>query len=246
MQAGGTTMRALFSSRIWLKTPSIQCTAGVKSFTPPKSFTDIEYPERKKLKVMLKVPQYPPSISPFTMQKKLKLMRGPELYHNTLLHKQYGIIATAGGRVKYNHMEVIRYTLLRTVFAQNKDAFAIWRIPGPWQPISQRSLGSRLGGGKADIKFYVTPVKAGQVLVEVGGPFEYFEVKKVLADIANKMPFAARAVSQEILDTIAARKKQIEVENQNPFTWKYIIQNNMLGCHRWISKYDRRWFNEYM
>lgn len=55
-------------------------------------FVDVEYPERKRLRVVLKVPQYPPSMRPFKMQKRLRLMRGPESYHNTLLHKQYGII----------------------------------------------------------------------------------------------------------------------------------------------------------
>lgn len=46
-----------------------------------------------------------------------------------------------------------------------------------------QGLGVRLGGGKSDVKFYVTPVKAGQVIVEVGGPFEYFEVMKILLNI---------------------------------------------------------------
>lgn len=54
------------------------------------------------------------------------------------------------------------------------------------------------------------------------------------------------AVSQEIMDKMAESKEKMEEENLNPWTWKYIIQNNMLGCHKWISKYDKRWFNEYL
>lgn len=54
------------------------------------------------------------------------------------------------------------------------------------------------------------------------------------------------AVSQEIMDKMETEKKKLEEENQNPWTWKYIIQNNMLGCRNWISKYDRKWFNEYI
>lgn len=45
-----------------------------------------------KLKVMPKVPQYPPHVRPYKTQKRLRLMRGPEEHHNTLLHRQYGII----------------------------------------------------------------------------------------------------------------------------------------------------------
>lgn len=54
----------------------------------------MEYPPRTRLRVMLKVPLMPGGVAPFKMQKKLRLMRGPELYHNTLLHKQFGIIVS--------------------------------------------------------------------------------------------------------------------------------------------------------
>lgn len=57
---------------------------------------------------MEKVPQYPPNLKPPKMQKRLRLMRGPELVHNTLLHKQYGIVATGGGRMRYGFFEMIR------------------------------------------------------------------------------------------------------------------------------------------
>lgn len=52
----------------------------------------MEIPERPKLKYMDKVPQYPPTIRPPKMQKRLRLMRGPETLHNFLVHRQYGII----------------------------------------------------------------------------------------------------------------------------------------------------------
>lgn len=55
-------------------------------------FVDVEYPERNRLRVVLKVPQYLASTRPYKMQKKLRLMRGAESFHNTLLHRQYGII----------------------------------------------------------------------------------------------------------------------------------------------------------
>lgn len=35
-----------------------------------------------------------------------------------------------------------------------------------------------MGSGKGSIDHYVTPVKAGQIIVEIGGPIEYFEVLK--------------------------------------------------------------------
>ncbi|XP_076752079.1 large ribosomal subunit protein uL16m-like [Xylocopa sonorina] len=219
-------------------------TAGVKSFAPPTSFDDVEYPDRNKLRVVLKVPQYPPSVRPYKTQKRLRLMRGPEKYHNTLLHRQYGIIATGGGRMKYQHFETIRMMIIKRV---NYDkVFAIWRVPAPWQPVTKKSLGIRMGAGKGAINHYVTPVRSGQVIMEMGGNIEYFEIKHILTNLAKRMPFDAMAVSQDIMDKMAEKQRILEEENQNPWTWKYIIQNNMLGCHNWISPYDKHWFNKYL
>lgn len=57
---------------------------------------------------MDKVPQYTANLKPPKMQKRLILMRGPELVHNQLLHKQYGIVATSGGRLRWGHYEMLR------------------------------------------------------------------------------------------------------------------------------------------
>ncbi|XP_076302753.1 large ribosomal subunit protein uL16m-like [Lasioglossum baleicum] len=217
---------------------------GLKSFSPQPVKGDVEYPPRTRLRVMLKVPLMPGGVAPFKMQKKLRLMRGPELYHNTLLHKQFGIIATCGGRLKHNNFEMIRMLVLRNI-TYNK-AFVIWRVSPPWQPVTKKSQGVRMGSGKGNIDHYVTPVKAGQVIIEVGGDVEYFEVRRGLINIARRLPFDAKVVSQELMEKMAEEKRKSVEENLNPWTWKYIIQNNMLGCQKWISKYDRRWFNEYL
>lgn len=47
--------------------------------------------------------------------------------------------------------------------------FAIWRIDAPWKPITKKGTGVRMGGGKGSIKHYTTPVKAGRIILELGG-----------------------------------------------------------------------------
>ncbi|CAL1679622.1 unnamed protein product [Lasius platythorax] len=241
MQASRNVVRILLSS--W-QPVSITPAAGLKVFPPPIKFGEIEYPERRKLRIIEKVPQYPPGMRAFKMQKRLRYMRGPEEVHNFLLYKQYGIIATGGGRLKHNHFEMIRLTIGRNI--NQETMFAIWRIDPPWQPVTKKGQGMRMGGGKGSIDHYVTPIKAGRVIIEIGGHCEFFEVKKVLSEIADKLPFKAKAISQEILDKNAAKEKWMEENNQHLWTWKYMIQNNMLGCHKWISPFDRRWFNKYL
>ncbi|KAL3270216.1 hypothetical protein HHI36_009272 [Cryptolaemus montrouzieri] len=210
--------------------------SGMKYFPPPPNFENVEIPEKVRLKYIDKVPAYPPTIRPPKMQKKLKLMRGPELVHNTLQFKQYGIMALGGGRLKWGHFEMIRLTIGRKM--DNSRMFAVWRVDAPWQPVTKIGQGQRMGGGKGSIDHYVTPVKTGRIIVEVAGKCEYEEVKHFLHDIAMKLPFKAMAVSQEILDKMAAEQKYLEENNQNYYTMKYLIQNNMGGCHRWLSPYD--------
>lgn len=56
--------------------------------------SEIEYPERRRLKVMEKVPIFPPGMRAPKMQKRLKYMRGPEMLHNFLMYRQYGIVVS--------------------------------------------------------------------------------------------------------------------------------------------------------
>ncbi|XP_033219379.1 39S ribosomal protein L16, mitochondrial [Belonocnema kinseyi] len=216
-------------------------TAGLKVYPLPPKF-DIEYPERRKLRIYEKVPQYPPTLRAFKMQKRLRYMRGEEQTHNFLLHKQFGVVAQMGGRLKHGHFEMMRFVVARKL---PETCFAIYRVDPPWQPISKKAQGMGMGGGKGAIDHYVTPIKAGRVIMEVGGPVEYKEVKTQLEEIAHKLPFKAIAVSYESMQAMAEKEKRMEAENQNPWTLKYIIQNNLGGCANWISPVDRKWFGKH-
>ncbi|XP_028172631.1 39S ribosomal protein L16, mitochondrial [Ostrinia furnacalis] len=229
-----------------LRPESVETTlsAGIKYFAPPKNYDHIEIPERQRLKVYEKVPVYPPNLKPPKMQKRLRYMRGPEPLHTTLQLKQYGVIATGGGRMSIEHFEMARLVVARKL--DQKRMFAIWRIDPPWQPVTKKGQGQRMGGGKGAIDHYVTPVKAGRVILEVGGKCEYAEVHNMLKIVAERLPFKAEAVSMEILEKKAAKEKWQEENNQNQYTMKYIIQNNMGGCHKMLSPVDHKWYGKYL
>lgn len=67
----------------------------------------------------------------------------------------------------------------------------------------------------------------------------------MLRIVAERLPFKAEAVSQEIMEKKAASEKWEEENNKNPYTMKYIIQNNMGGCHRMLSPADHLWYGKY-
>ncbi|XP_030024742.1 39S ribosomal protein L16, mitochondrial [Manduca sexta] len=226
------------------ESPHLNCIAGIKYFPPPKNYDDIEIPERQRLRVYDKVPVYPPNLKPPKMQKRLRYMRGPEPVHTTLQLKQYGVVALSGGRMAIPHFEMARLVVARKL--DMKRMFAIWRVDPPWQPITKKGQGQRMGGGKGAIDHYVTPIKAGRIILEVGGKCEYAEVYQMLKIVAERLPFKAEAVSYEIMQEKAAKEKWEEENNQNPYTMKYLIQNNMGGCHKELSPYDHRWYGKYI
>ncbi|XP_011497564.1 PREDICTED: 39S ribosomal protein L16, mitochondrial [Ceratosolen solmsi marchali] len=218
--------------------------AGLKHFVIPEKYNYELPPDNKgkRLPILPKVPLYPSNLKPFKMQKKLRLMRGPELVHNKLLHKQFGVIALSGGRLKYGHFEMVRWTCVRKL---PEKASVIWRVPAPWQPVTAKTAGQRMGGGKGAISHYVTPIKNQRVIIEAFGPIEFIEVQKVLKEIADKLPFKAIAITQAKLDQIHDDEKYVEENNENPWTLKYIIQNNLGGCDKWIRPIDKYWFGKY-
>lgn len=67
----------------------------------------------------------------------------------------------------------------------------------------------------------------------------------MLRIIAERLPFKAEAVSQKILEKKAKDEKWAEENNQNYYTMKYIIQNNMGNCHKMLSPFDHLWYGKY-
>ncbi|KAL1140669.1 hypothetical protein AAG570_000599 [Ranatra chinensis] len=193
---------------------------------------------------MDKVPQYVGNIKTPKMIKNLKFMRGPELVHSNLIHKQYGIIALGGGRLRHGHFEMIRLTIGRKM--DTSRMFTVWRVDPPWQPVTRKGQGHRMGGGKGAIDHYVTPVKANRVIIELAGKCKFDEVKGFLQDIANKLPFEAMAVSQEILEARKIKEEEMEEKNINPYTFEYLIKNNFGNCHSWIKRIDHFHFGKYV
>ncbi|KXJ80812.1 hypothetical protein RP20_CCG023161 [Aedes albopictus] len=218
--------------------------ATLKHFAPPIEYKNVVMPDRPKLRFMDKVPILPTNMKAPKMQKKLKFMRGPEMVHNTLLYKQYGIVATGGGRLRWGHFEMMRLGIGRKMDINRM--FAIWRVDAPWQPITKKGQGQRMGGGKSAIDHYVTPIKSGRVIVEMAGKCEFAEVKPILETVCHKLPFKAMVVSQEMLEEMQAEEERLKRENLNPYTFKYIIQNNLGGCHKWLSPVDHKWFGKYL
>lgn len=145
--------------------------------------------------------------------------------------------------MRHGHIEGIRNIIVKKL--DQKKSFALWRIEGPWFAVTKRPIGVKLGGGKGKIDQYVVPVKAGRIILEVGGRVVLEEVEPYMKKIARMLPVKARVVSRQMLAEEQEEKERLEKENLNAFSFKYCARNNMLGIKHILSPYDYRWFGKY-
>ncbi|TWW67915.1 Thioredoxin-like protein 4B [Takifugu flavidus] len=186
-------------------------------------YHDVILPEKPKLKFMNKVPNLKKAKKE---RKRLWDIQGPARTANTFTTGKYAIVAMGGGYLHWGHLEMIRLTVNRKMDSQT--TFARWRVNSPYKPITRKGLGQRMGGGKGAIDHYAVPVRYGRLIVEVGGKVELAEVEPILTEVAKKLPFPAKVMSRESLATLQKEQAEREENNQNPWTFKEIIQGNML------------------
>ena len=176
---------------------------------------------------------------------KLNIFRGEEKIHTELLLGQYGIVAVHGGLIKTATFDNIRNFTLRKM-KQHKKCFAFYRIDPPYKPITRKGMGKKMGGGKGSISTYATPVKAGRVILEVCGDVYWEEVKPWLRMITRRLPFECIAVNKEILDQLNQEQVRLEETNENPYTFEWMVRNNIKDCGSFISPYDTKWFGRFV
>ncbi|XP_035691117.1 39S ribosomal protein L16, mitochondrial-like [Branchiostoma floridae] len=221
--------------------PVCVLSAGLKNFPIPRNYDHVEIPEQSKLKFYQRVPDL---VKHVREPRGIKMLRGPADPEQTvLIGKQYGIKALSPGLMRWGHFEMIRLTINRRM--DTKTMWAKWRIEAPYKPLTKKGQGHRMGGGKGAIDHYVTPIKQDRIIVEMGGKIDFEVVHPMLREIAQKLPFQAKVVTQEMLEEEEREEEWRRENNQNEFTFEDVVKKNMMGCSQHISKYDREWFGKY-
>lgn len=205
----------------------------MKTFEIPPDYSGVVLPEKPKLKFMNKVPNLKRVRKEM---RKLRDIQGPTKSAKAFTSGQYAVVAMGGGYLHWGHIEMIRLTVNRKMNPQT--TFAIWRINAPYKPITRKGLGQRMGGGKGAVDHYVTPVRSGRLIVEMGGKVELGEVEHILTELAKKLPFPAKVMSKESLAAMHQKQAEMEQNNQNPWTFKQVALGNMLGVRKALSHLD--------
>ena len=84
---------------------------------------------------------------------------------NAVSFGEYGLKATAHGRLTARQIEAARRTISRYV----KRGGKMWIRVFPDKPITQKPIEVRMGSGKGNVEYWVAKVQPGKVLFEMEG-----------------------------------------------------------------------------
>ncbi|XP_075436764.1 large ribosomal subunit protein uL16m isoform X1 [Ascaphus truei] len=205
----------------------------MRTYAAPPDYRGVTMKDRPRLRFVNKAPDL---VKVKKEPKNLRDIYGPAQEGRDFQEGEYGIVALGGGYLHWGHFEMMRLTLIRSL--SSRTTFSRWLVVPPHKPVTRKGLGQRMGGGKGAVDHYVTPVKADQLVLEVGGHCEFAEVQPVLIQLAKKLPFRAQAVSRESLAEARLQQEQRALNDQNPWSFTRLATRNMLGCRKWLSPYD--------
>jgi large subunit ribosomal protein L16 len=120
-----------------------------------------------------------PKRTKFRKQQKGR-NRGKALVGNKVSFGEYGLKATARGRITARQLEAGRRAITRHV----KRGAKIWIRIFPDKPISKKPLEVRQGKGKGNVEYWVAHVQPGRMIFEIQG------VEEALAQEAFRLAAA--------------------------------------------------------
>lgn len=119
-------------------------------------------------------------------------MRGKSSRGTSLEFGEFGLKALGRGWLTAQQIEAARKAITHYTKRQAK----VWIRIFPDKPITAKSAGVGMGGGKGDVVKYVFVVTPGRILFEVGGVSK--EVAKEAMRLAShKLPFKTKFISKE-------------------------------------------------
>ena len=135
----------------------------------------------------------PPSRTKFRKQQRGK-MRGMANRGSTISFGDYALKAQESSWITARQIEAAR----RAITGHVKRGGQIWIRVFPDKPVSARPAETRMGGGKGAVDRWVSVVKRGRILFEIGDVPEDI-AKEALIRAGHKLPIATKIISREEL-----------------------------------------------
>ena len=119
-------------------------------------------------------------------------MTGKALRGNTVTHGDYGLQATEPAWITSNQIEAARIAMTRYI----KRGGKVWIKIFPDKPITEKPAETRMGSGKGSPEYWVSVVKPGRVMFEIGGVSEEL-AREAMRLAANKLPIKCKFVTKQ-------------------------------------------------
>lgn len=118
-------------------------------------------------------------------------MRGKAQSGNYLAFGDYGLKAVSRDWLWANQIEAAR----KAVTHYLKRGGKVWIRVFPDKSVSGKSAGTRMGGGKGEVKGFVSVVKPGRIILELTGvPLE--DARKAFELASAKLPFKTKFIKK--------------------------------------------------
>ncbi|CAK5084510.1 unnamed protein product [Meloidogyne enterolobii] len=212
------------------------------SYNYPVTFEKVVFPPDGKfqLPAMPSEPVYDEALGEVKKKLNRRMIeaRGYEPIHTELIHKQFGLAAISGGFITGADFAYLQVRACQQIAKEES-------ICSLALPRTRRLRGTKRGGGKGPIHHFETPVRAGRIILEVGGYILEAEARAILMTCLQRFPFPIEFVSDELLQRRRDVEVKIKEQNENKFDWETMIKYNMQGCQYWLSPYDVIWKCKY-
>ncbi|MFP4460678.1 MAG: 50S ribosomal protein L16 [Thermotogota bacterium] len=104
---------------------------------------------------------------------------------------EYGLKALEAEWVTARQIEACRVTMVRTLKRNGK----LWMRIFPDKPVTKQAQDSRMGKGKGNVEMWVSVVKPGRIMFEIGGVSEEL-AKKALKKASEKLSIKTKIVQR--------------------------------------------------
>ncbi len=122
-------------------------------------------------------------------------MTGKASRGNTISYGEYGIQALQPGWITSNQIEAARIAMTR----YTKRGGKVWIKIFPDKPVTEKPAETRMGSGKGSPEYWVSVVKPGRIMFEIGGIQE--EVAREALRLAiHKLPIKCKIVAKAEMD----------------------------------------------
>lgn len=113
----------------------------------------------------------------------------------TISYGEYGIVALDPCWIRSNQIEAARVAMTRFT----KRGGQVWIKIFPDKPVTAKPAETRMGSGKGTVEYWVSVVKPGRVMFEIGGVSED-DAREALRLAMHKLPCRCKIVSKADLE----------------------------------------------